>query len=308
METVDEEFLDATLDFIDRADEADKPFFAWFNPSRMHIWTRLKPEFAGRDRPRHLSRRHGRARRPRRRLLDRLDELGIADNTIVIYTTDNGAETFSWPDGGTTPFRGEKNTNWEGGYRVPALIRWPGPVAPRTEVNAIVSAEDWLRPCLPPPASPTSSRSCWRAARPEMRPLRSTSTAMTSAPFWRTLMPTIPGGVLLLDRRRRSRRARYDQYKAVFMEQQAHGLEVWMQPLAPLRAPKISTSGPIRSSAPITRLAATTAGLSSTFSCCCRRTLRWPATRDLPRIPAAPAAGSFSIDKVMDMLTDQNSN
>ena len=76
-------------------------------------------------------------------LLKKLDDLGIANNTIVIYTTDNGAETFSWPDGGTTPFRGEKNTNWEGGYRVPAMVRWPGLVPPRTEINDIFSAEDW---------------------------------------------------------------------------------------------------------------------------------------------------------------------
>ena len=76
-------------------------------------------------------------------LLKKLDDLGIANNTIVIYTTDNGAETFSWPDGGTTPFKGEKNTNWEGGYRVPAMVRWPGLVPPRTEINEIFSAEDW---------------------------------------------------------------------------------------------------------------------------------------------------------------------
>ena len=76
-------------------------------------------------------------------MLKKLDDLGIANNTIVIYTTDNGAETFSWPDGGTTPFRGEKNTNWEGGYRVPAMIRWPGLVPPKTEINDIFSAEDW---------------------------------------------------------------------------------------------------------------------------------------------------------------------
>ena len=77
-------------------------------------------------------------------LLKKLNNLGIANNTIVIYTTDNGAETFTWPDGGTTPFRGEKNTNWEGSYRVPALVRWPGLVQPRTEINEIVSAEDWV--------------------------------------------------------------------------------------------------------------------------------------------------------------------
>ena len=77
-------------------------------------------------------------------LLKKLDDLGIADNTIVIYTTDNGAEVMSWPDGGTTPFRGEKNTNWEGGYRVPTLVRWPGLVKPGTEINDVFSAEDWV--------------------------------------------------------------------------------------------------------------------------------------------------------------------
>jgi arylsulfatase A-like enzyme len=76
--------------------------------------------------------------------LRKFDDLGIANNTIVIYTTDNGAETFSWPDGGATPFRGEKNTNWEGGYRVPAMVRWPGLVPPRTEINDVFSAEDWV--------------------------------------------------------------------------------------------------------------------------------------------------------------------
>ena len=116
----------------------------WFNPSRMHIWTRLKPESDGKTGlgiyPDGMVEHDGQVGQ----LLKKLDDLGIADNTIVIYTTDNGAETFSWPDGGTTPFRGEKNTNWEGSYRVPAMIRWPGLVQPRTEINDIFSAEDWV--------------------------------------------------------------------------------------------------------------------------------------------------------------------
>ena len=143
METVDEEFLAASLDFIDRANRDRKPFFVWFNPSRMHIWTRLKPESEGKTGlgiyPDGMVEHDGHVGR----LLQKLDDLGIANNTIVIYTTDNGAETFSWPDGGTTPFRGEKNTNWEGGYRVPAMVRWPGLVPPRTEINDVFSAEDW---------------------------------------------------------------------------------------------------------------------------------------------------------------------
>ena len=112
-----------------------KPFFVWFNSSRMHIWTRLKPESQGVTGlgiyPDGMVEHDGQVGQ----LLKKLDDLGIADNTIVIYTTDNGAEAFSWPDGGTTPFRGEKNTNWEGGYRVPALVRWPGhgPAAQRDQ-------------------------------------------------------------------------------------------------------------------------------------------------------------------------------
>ena len=144
METADDEFLKATTDFIDKAHQDNKPFLAWFNPTRMHIWTRLKPASQGKTGlgiyPDGMVEHDGQVGA----LLDELDKLGIADNTIVIYTTDNGAETFSWPDGGTTPFRGEKNTNWEGGYRVPALVRWPGVVKPRTEINGIFSAEDWV--------------------------------------------------------------------------------------------------------------------------------------------------------------------
>ena len=143
METIDDEFLKASTDFIDRANRDKKPFFVWFNPSRMHIWTRLKIESQGRTGlgiyPDGMVEHDGQVGQ----MLKKLDDLGIANNTIVIYTTDNGAETFSWPDGGTTPFRGEKNTNWEGGYRVPAMVRWPGLVPPRVEINEIFSAEDW---------------------------------------------------------------------------------------------------------------------------------------------------------------------
>jgi hypothetical protein len=155
METIDEEFLNASMNFIDRATRDKKPFFVWFNPSRMHIRTRLKMESQGRTGlciyPDGMVEHDGQVGR----LLKELDDLAIANNTIVIYTTDNGAETFSWPDGGTTPFRGEKNTNWEGGYRVPAMIRWPGVAPPRTEINDIFSAEDWattlVAMALPPP-------------------------------------------------------------------------------------------------------------------------------------------------------------
>ncbi len=144
METVDEEFLSAALDFIDRAHAEGRPFFVWFSATRMHVWTRLKPESQGVTGiglyPDGMVEHDGHVGI----LLAKLDELGIADNTIVMYSTDNGAETFTWPDGGITPFYGEKGTTWEGGFRVPSLIRWPGVIEPGTVYNDIFSHEDMM--------------------------------------------------------------------------------------------------------------------------------------------------------------------
>jgi arylsulfatase A-like enzyme len=144
METVDEEFHEAAMAFIERAHAEGKPFFVWYNATRMHVWTRLKPESVGRTGiglyPDGMVEHDDMVGR----VLAKLDELGIADNTIVIYSTDNGAETFTWPDGGTTPFHGEKGTTWEGGFRVPALVRWPGTITPGTIYNNIMSQEDWM--------------------------------------------------------------------------------------------------------------------------------------------------------------------
>jgi arylsulfatase len=144
METADEEFLNAGLDFIHRSHQAEKPFFMWMNTTRMHVWTRLKKSAQGRtgiglypdgmvEHDDHVG-----------LMLKKLDDLGIADNTIVIYSTDNGAEDFTWPDGGTSPFKGEKGTTWEGGFRVPTLVRWPGVIKPGTKNNDIISQEDWM--------------------------------------------------------------------------------------------------------------------------------------------------------------------
>ena len=144
MPTVDLEIYDAANKFIDAQVKAQKPFFVWFNTTRMHVWTHLKPSAQGRTgiglypdgMVEHDDMVGG--------LLKQLDELGIADNTIVVYGTDNGAETGTWPDGGTMPFHGEKGTTWEGGFRVPMIVRWPGVIKPGTIVNEIFSQEDWL--------------------------------------------------------------------------------------------------------------------------------------------------------------------
>ncbi|MGY3422303.1 arylsulfatase A-like enzyme [Bradyrhizobium sp. F1.13.4] len=143
METVDEEFIGAAIDFIDRKHKANTPWFCYFNPTRMHVWTHLKPASDGKTKlgvyPDGMVELDGLVGQ----LLKKLDDLGIADNTIVLFTSDNGAEVMSWPDGGTTPFRGEKATNWEGAYRVPMVIRWPGTIKPSTVYNEMCSHYDF---------------------------------------------------------------------------------------------------------------------------------------------------------------------
>ena len=144
METIENEILERSLAFIDEANDAGKPFFIWHNMLRMHVWTRLSEEWEGKtgfglyaDGMQELDWVVG-------ELLKKLDDLGIADNTIVVFSSDNGAEKFTWPDGGTTPFFGEKGSTWEGGFRVPTLVRWPDVIEPGTINNEILSQEDWL--------------------------------------------------------------------------------------------------------------------------------------------------------------------
>ena len=144
METVDEEFLSAALDFMERKTKEDKPWLCYFNSTRMHVFTHLKPESDGKTGlglyPDGMVELDGYVGQ----LLQKLEDLKVADNTIVVFTTDNGAEVMSWPDGGSTPFRGEKDTNWEGGWRVPFLMRWPGVIKPGQIINDICSLEDMI--------------------------------------------------------------------------------------------------------------------------------------------------------------------
>jgi arylsulfatase A-like enzyme len=144
MEDIDAELVRRSVDFMDRSVKASKPFFLWHNSTRMHVWTHLSPKWENKsgyglyaDGMMELDNDVG-------ELLKKLDDLGIADNTIVIFTSDNGAETFSWPDGGNSPFRGEKGTTYEGGFRVPLLVKWPGTIKPGVIINEIMANEDWM--------------------------------------------------------------------------------------------------------------------------------------------------------------------
>jgi arylsulfatase len=239
METIDEELVSASTDFMDRANKAGKPFFIWFASSRMHIWTHLKPSSKGKTGlgiyADGMVEHDGQVGE----LLKKLDDLGIADNTIVLYTSDNGAESLSWPDGGTTPFRSEKNTNWEGGYRVPGLVRWPGVVKPGTEINAIFAQEDWLPTFLAAAGVPTIKEDLLKGF---------SAGAMT----YKVHLDGYDQHELLAGKGEGARKEflywtddgdlcglRYNQWKLVFMEQRAHGFDVWQDPMIPLRVPKL---------------------------------------------------------------------
>jgi arylsulfatase A-like enzyme len=239
METADEEFLNGALDFMDRSHGDGKPFFCWFNSTRTHIYTFLKEASKGKtglgiyaDALTELDGMVG-------QLLAKLDELGIADNTIVIWTTDNGAEVFSWPDGGTTPFKGEKNTNWEGGYRVPCMIRWPGVIEPGTEINDITSHEDFVPTLVAAAGEPNVTDKLltgYEAAGKTFKVhldgynqrelLGGTGPGKRQEYFYWTDDGNLAG-------------LRYDRWKMVFLEQREEGLAVWENPLIPLRFPKL---------------------------------------------------------------------
>ena len=144
MEDIEPELIRRSSDFMVRSVKAGKPFFLWHNSTRTHVWTHLSPKWQDKsgfglyaDAMMELDWEVG-------EILKKIDDLGIADNTVVLFTSDNGAETFTWPDGGNQPFRGEKGTTYEGGFRVPMLVKWPGVIKPHTIINDIMSAEDWM--------------------------------------------------------------------------------------------------------------------------------------------------------------------
>jgi arylsulfatase len=241
MRTVDEEFLAASIDFIDRAAKDDQPFFCWFNSTRMHIFTHLKKESDGKTGlgiyPDGMVEHDGHVGQ----LLDKIDQLGIADNTIVMYSTDNGAEVMSWPDGGTTPFRGEKDTNWEGGWRVPCAIRWPGKIKPGTVSNELFSHTDMLPTLAAVAGEPDVVEKLKKGQ------YKSGDKTFKVHIDGYNLLPFINGevkenprqGFLYWSDDGDLMALRVGNWKANFMEQRAKGSAVWDEPLVTKRLPNI---------------------------------------------------------------------
>ena len=240
METIDEEVSAKAVAFMEKAVKEDKPFFIWWNSTKMHIFTHLKDALNGKtglgiyaDGMVEHDRQVG-------ELLAKLKELGIDENTIVMYSTDNGAEAFTWPDGGTTMFRGEKNTQWEGGYRVPTLVRWPGVIKPGTVINNIGAHEDMLPTLVAAAGNPDAKEQLLKGAKLGDRDYKvhldghNLLPALKGEEAWPRqdfIYWTDDGSVAAL---------RYNDWKITFLKQNAHGLHVWQQPFEELRAPMLN--------------------------------------------------------------------
>ncbi len=239
METVDEEFLTSALDFIERRTRAGDPWFCYFNPTRMHVFTHLKEESVGvtglgvyPDGMVELDGYVG-------QLLDKLDELGVADNTIVVFTTDNGAEVMTWPDGGTTPFRGEKDTNWEGGWRVPCVMRWPGVIEPGRVINDIASLQDFIPTFAAANDEPELVDKVKKGFQMGGRSYKVHLDGVNLLPFLSGEVDKSPRNAFIYwSDDGECMAARVDRWKVVFAEQRSEGINVWREPLSEMRIPK----------------------------------------------------------------------
>lgn len=306
METIDEEVTARTLDFMERAKTADKPFFIWWNSSRMHVFTHLKPESEGKtglgvyadgmvEHDGHVG-----------QVLAKLKELGLDDNTIVMYSTDNGAEFFNWPDGGSTMFRGEKNTQWEGGFRVPCMMRWPGVITPGTVVNDIGAHEDMIPTLLAAAGDSTVKEDLLRGRKIGEATYKVHLDGYNLLPFLKGDAEESPrrefiywtdgGSVAAL---------RYDNWKLSFLRQNAVGMKVWETPFEELRWPMLTN---LRMD-PFERASDESTGHP-----------QWAAERMFALAPAGAYVGqwlssfrefpprmkpgSFSLDRVMEAMTE----
>ena len=304
METIDDEVAKASLEYLERAKKANKPFFLWTNFTRMHIWTHLKKEVEGKtglgiypdgmvEHDAHVG-----------LLLDKIKALGLDDNTIIMYSTDNGAEMMSWPDGGTTPFRGEKNTNWEGGYRVPAMIKWPGTIKPGTVSNDIFSHMDMMPTIMAAAGVPDVKEKLQKGMKVGNKTFKVHLDGYNATAAFAGKGPSPRHEFFYFNDDGSLVGLRYDQWKLVFAEQRARDYTVWQEPFVPLRLPKLFN---LRSD-PFER--ADFEAIDYPRWRLERAFLLVPAQQYVAKFlstfkefPPSQAVGSFSLDQVMKQLS-----
>jgi len=304
METVDTEVTDAALRFMDDAVKDDKPFFVWWNSTRMHVNTHLKPESEGRTGLGVYADGMVEHDDMVGQLLAKLDELGIADNTIVMYSTDNGAEVFTWPDGGTTMFKSEKATQWEGGFRVPTVIRWPGVIKPGTVINEIAAHEDMLSTLLAAAGDTTVKEDLLKGRTIRNRDYKvhldgyNLLPALKGEKEWprkEFLYITDDGSVAAF---------RYNNWKITFLQQDAEGIDVWRNPYTQLRAPMVAN---LRMD-PFEKAHEESIGyeqwwVDHMFMIAPSAAYVGQWLQSFKEFPPRQEPGSFSLDKVMDAIT-----
>ena len=312
MPTVDEEFRDAAIDFIERQAKADTPFFVWFNSTHMHARTHPKPESVGQAGPGQSTYHDTMIDHDQvvGDLLDTLDRLGIADDTIVVYSTDNGPHMNSWPDGAMTPFRSEKNTNWEGAFRVPEMVRWPGRITAGSVSNEIVQHHDWL-PTFLAAAGDTET----------VDRLRSKDGATVGDETFRVhvdgynLLPYLTGetaesprkGFFYFNDDGGLVALRFMNWKVVFQEQRCPGtLLVWGEPFTALRIPKYFNlrTDPFER-ADITSNTYWDWYFSHAFIGYGAQALAAQFLATFEEFPPAQRPASFSVDQIVDKLNEQ---
>lgn len=243
METIDDEIAERSAAWVETQAKAGTPFFVWVNFTHMHFRTHAKPESLGQS-GRWQSEYHDVMIDHDRNVgtvLDKLDELGIAEDTIVLYTTDNGPHMNSWPDGGMTPFRNEKNSNWEGAFRVPALARWPAKIKAGSVCNEIISHQDWVTTLLAAVGDPDIKEKLVQGHEANGKTFRVHLDGYNFLPYLlgEESRGPRPGFIYFSDDGELVA-LRFDNWKVVFAEQRAQGtMAVWSEPFVPLRLPKL---------------------------------------------------------------------
>jgi arylsulfatase len=240
METIDDEVTEHALSFIEKAHQDDKPFFIWYNTTAMHFRTHVAEKHKGKSGQGDYNDVMVAHDENIGMMLNKLDELGIAEDTIVMYATDNGVHYNTWPDAGITPFRSEKNTNWEGGWRVPAFARWPGHIPAGSVLNGLVSMQDWLPTLLAAAGESdikeklleghTVGEMTYKVHLDGYNMLPYFTGAEKDSPRNSFFYISDDGEIIAI---------RMGDWKVVLMEQRAKTLQCWFEPFVKLRAPKI---------------------------------------------------------------------